>query len=84
MLLLLRDASQAERARWSRAIRSGEDIQALIEATRSSGALASAIHTALTHLREAGQALEIVPQTPYRNGLQDLCKSVDRLLKQFV
>ena len=83
VLLLLRDASKDERTRWSRAILSGQEIEALIKATRSSGALQSAIDTASTLLREAVEALEIVPQTPFRTGLQDLCKSVDRLLKQF-
>ena len=34
-------------------------------------------------LKEALEALCIVPKNPYRSGLEDLCKSVDRLLKQF-
>ena len=84
VLLLLQSASETERARWSQAILSGKEIEALIEATRSSGALQSAIATARTLLREAAEAVCIVPETPFRTGLQDLCKSVDRLLKQFV
>ena len=83
VLLLLRDASKAERTRWSHAILSGQEIEALIEATRASGALASTITTALTLLREAVEALEAVPPTPFLTALKDLCKSVDRLLKQF-
>ena len=83
VLLLLRDASKAERTRWSHAILSGQEIEALIEATRASGALASTITTALTLLREAVEALEAVPPTPFLTALKDLCKSVVRLLKQF-
>ena len=83
VLLLLQSASETERARWSQAILSGKEIEALIEATRSSGALQSAIASARTLLREAIEAIEIIPETPFRCGLQDLCKSVDRLLKQF-
>ncbi len=83
VLLLLRDASKTESTRWTRAILSGQELEAVIEATISSGALASAIATASNLLREAIDAVEIVPPTPFRSGLQDLCKSMDRLLKQF-
>ena len=34
-------------------------------------------------VQEALAAIEILPKNPFRSGLQDLCKSVDRLLKQF-
>jgi len=84
VLLLLQSVSETERARWSRSILAGEEIQALIEATRSSGAIEKTIATARTLLREAIEAVGIVPETAFRTGLQDLCKSVDRLLKQFV
>ena len=83
VLLLLRDASKTEQARWSRAILSGQEVDALIEATRTSGALASAITTARALLQEAVDAIENLPQTSYRTGMQNLCKSVDRLLRQF-
>jgi len=84
VLLLLQSVPETERARWSRSILAGEEIEALIEATRSSGAIEKTIDTARTLLREAIEAVEIVPENPFRTGLQDLCKSVDRLLKQFV
>ena len=83
VLLLLRDASKAERARWSRVILSGQEVESLIEATRSSGALASAIATAVTLLQEGLEAIRALPETPFRTGLQNICKSVERLLKQF-
>ena len=83
VLLLLQNASEPDRARWSHAILSGEETTELVEATRRSGALRSAIETARTLLREAIGSVAILPSNPYRNGLQDLCKSVDRLLKQF-
>ncbi|MCX6966408.1 MAG: polyprenyl synthetase family protein [Verrucomicrobia bacterium] len=83
VLLLLRNASKTDCARWTRAILSGQEVSDVITATRSSGALASAISTASGLLKEAVEALEVVPATPFRTGLQDLCKSVDRLLKQF-
>ena len=83
VLLLLQNASAADRTRWSSAIISGEGIEDVICAARSSGALKSAIGTARTLLQEALAAIEILPKNPFRSGLQDLCKSVDRLLKQF-
>lgn len=83
IILLLRDASEANRARWSRAVLSGEETEALVRATRSSGALKGAIGAARTLLKEAVEAIGIVPENTFRDGLQDLCKSVDRLLKQF-
>ena len=83
VLLLLQNASKAERTRWSNAILSGQEVEALIEATRNSGAIESSIGTAGTLLREAVAALDAVTETPFRGGLQDLCKSVERLLKQF-
>ena len=83
ILLFLQSVSESERARWSRAIPAGEEIEALIKAARDSGALQRTIGTARTLLREALEAISVVPETPFRTGLQDLCKSVDRLLKQF-
>ena len=83
VLLLLQSASPTEHARWSRAILSGQENEALLEATRNCGALANAIGTARTLLQEAAKAISIIPETPFRNALQELCKSVDRLLSQF-
>ena len=83
VLLLLQNASKKERAHWSRAIVSGEETENLICATRSSGALQSTIDTAIQLLQEAVTAITILPETPFRVGLQDICKSVNRLLKQF-
>jgi octaprenyl-diphosphate synthase len=83
VLLLLQNASEPDRARWSQAILSGEETAALVEATRRSGALSQTIETARKLLSEAVESLSILPSNPHRNGLQDLCKSVDRLLKQF-
>ena len=83
ILLLLKNASESDRARWSHAITSGEGIDEVIQATRQSGALKNAIGAARTLLKEAVESLDIIPSNPYRIGLQDLCKSVDRLLKQF-
>ena len=83
ILLLLQKASETERAQWSSAIISGEKTEELICAARSSGALQSSIATARDLLREAIEAISILPKNPFRSGLQDLCKSMDRLLKQF-
>ena len=83
VLLLLQNASEPERARWSRAFVSGEETEALVLATRRSGALKGAIDTARNLLREAIDSIEIIPQNPCRKGLQDLCHSVDKLLRQF-
>jgi len=84
VLLLLQSGSDADRARWTHAIVAGEETEALIEATRASGALRNSIGTARTLLQEAVDGLGILPDNAYRQGLRDLCNSVDRLLKQFV
>jgi len=83
VLFLLQNASETDLARWSQVIVSGEGIEDLVTATRRSGALQGAIEAARALLREAVEAIEIVPENPYRIGLQDICHSVDRLLKQF-
>ena len=83
VLFLLQNASETELARWSQVIVSGEGIEDLVTATRRSGALKGAIEAARVLLKEAVEAIEIVPENPYRIGLQDICHSVDRLLKQF-
>ena len=83
VLYLLQGASETDRLRWSNAIVSGSETEALVHATQRSGALKAAIGQARQVLKEALEALCIVPKNPYRSGLEDLCKSVDRLLKQF-
>ncbi len=83
ILHLLQHCSDAERARWSTVILSGEGIEALVAATIQRGSLKSAIDTARHLLKEAAAEIEIVPPNRFRQGLQDICKSVDRLLRQF-
>jgi len=83
VLHLLQNSSDTDRARWSETILSGDGIDDLVKATVKRGSLAIAIGAARTLLREAEAALIAVPDNQYRRGLQDLCKSVDRLLKQF-
>lgn len=84
VLLLLDNATKADREHWKKAILEGKETEALIDATRRSGALESAIGSALALIREAGDGLSILPASPYLKGLQDIGKSVERLLKQFV
>ncbi len=83
VLHLLQNSSAADRARWNEVILSGEGIEGLVAAVRERGSLHNAIETARTFLREGREAIEIVPANRYRQGLQDLCLSVDRLLRQF-
>ena len=83
VLHLLQNSSESERARWSEAILSGECIEELVQATLRRGSLKAAIGTARSLLHEAEAALDVVPANRFRQGLLDLCKSVDRLLKQF-
>ncbi len=83
VLLLLDHATEAGRARWKQAIREGNETEALIEETRSTGALSETISTARRLIGEAVEGLSILEKSPYRTGLEDLCRSVDRLLKQF-
>jgi octaprenyl-diphosphate synthase len=83
VLLLLDHATEADRARWKQAIRDGNETEALIEETRRTGALKETIGTARRLICEAVEGLAVLEKTPYRSGLEDLCHSVDRLLKQF-
>ncbi|MDD5348619.1 MAG: polyprenyl synthetase family protein [Chthoniobacteraceae bacterium] len=83
VLLLLQTATEADRARWTAAIVQGRDTEALLAAIRASGGLEKAIETARTLLREAVDGLGVLPASAYRDGMCDLCGSVDRLLKQF-
>ncbi|XHR30151.1 MAG: polyprenyl synthetase family protein [Chthoniobacteraceae bacterium] len=83
VLLLLDHATEAGRTRWKQAIREGTDTEALIEETRRTGALSETIGTARRLIGEAVEGLAILEKSPYREGLEDLCHSVDRLLKQF-
>ncbi len=83
VLHLLQTSSTAERARWSETILSGEGIEDLVRATAERGSLRAAISHARTMLRDGETVLQAVPRNRYRQGLEDLCKSVNRLLKQF-
>lgn len=83
VLHLLQHASDAERAHWSEVILSGKGVEDLVEATVCHGALKSAITSARTLLTEAEESLNVVPPNRFRQGLKDICKSVDRLLRQF-
>ena len=84
VLLLLQGASDSDRTQWSQAILSGGDVGEIVRATHQTGSLQRAIGTARNLLQEAVAAIGILPENPHRTGLQDLCKSVDRLLRQFV
>lgn len=84
LLYLLRGSSEVDRTRWSEVILSGKGIDALVEVVKQEGYLAAAINTARALLCEAREGLDIIPANPYRDGLQDICKSVDRLLEQFL
>lgn len=83
VLLLLDGSSDTERARWTRSIVEGRETEALLQAVRASGSLEKTIGTARTMLKEALDGLQAVPANAYRDGMGDLCKSVDKLLKQF-
>jgi len=87
LLRLLRESSESDRTRWSQIILSGDGIETLVHAVKEGGSLsplAAAINTARALLCEAREGLDIIPSNAYRDGLQDICKSVDRLLEQFL
>lgn len=83
VLYLLQHSSEIERERWSQVILSGEGVPDLVSAVLANGGLHTAITCARQLLSEAVDALEVAPSNRFRQGLQDLCKSVDRLLRQF-
>ena len=83
ILHLLQNSSEIDRARCSDVILSGNGIEGLVKATLERGALKSAINSARKLLVEAVQEIQVVPTNRYLQGLEDICKSVDRLLKKF-
>lgn len=83
LLHLLRECDEARRARWSEVILSGNGVEALVREVSEQGALEVAVTTARGLLGEAREQLEALEESPFRRGLTDLCRSVDRLLRQF-
>lgn len=83
VLHFLQGCGDAERARWNQVILSGEGVEDLVDAVIRRGSLKAAISAARGLLADAIGALAVVPENRYRQGLHDLCRSVDRLLKQF-
>ena len=83
-LLLLEGASGPDRRRWKQLLRDAADTEEILDAIRVTGALERTIRTAITLICEGTEALAVLPETPYRAGLQNIGKSVDRLLKQFI
>lgn len=83
LLHLLRESDDAQRARWSEVILSGEGVEALVREVAEQGALEVAVETARGLLAQAREQLDLVADGPFRQGLLDLCRSVDRLLRQF-
>ncbi len=84
ILHFLQNCSDAERPKWNEVILSGLGTEGLVEAVVKRGSLKAAIDTARRLLQEASEGIEITPKSPYRDGLQDICKSVNRLLEQFL
>lgn len=85
LLNLLQNASASQRELYSTAIIRGEetDIEILITALRQSDSLQSAINTAKDFLKTAADQLTLLPQNKYRDGLRDVCESVNEMLDNF-
>lgn len=85
ILHLLQNSTTAERHRLSEAILQADDdaVASLTNRARESGALRSAIMTARKMLREAQAQIEIVPANKFRDGLREVCESLDALIGQF-
>ncbi|MEI8341679.1 MAG: polyprenyl synthetase family protein, partial [Verrucomicrobiota bacterium] len=85
LLHLLQSASPSQRQHLSDAIVRGEpeDIELLISALRESDGLRAAISAAKKFLKTASEQLDILPQNKYRDGLRDVCESVDQMLDNF-
>ncbi len=85
LLHLLQSASGDRSELLSAAILRGEeaDIEAITNAALHEGALRSAVATGCKILREASSQLDIVEANKYTEGLRDVCRSVEELLKQF-
>ena len=84
ILHFLQNCTEGDRALWSEVILSGHGTDDLVDAVVERGSLKAAIDTARRMLQEASEGIEIAPANRYREGLQDICKSVDRLLSQFL
>ena len=85
ILHLLQVSSEEERHRLSEVILNGEDadINRLVDRAIEIGAVKFAVGTGRKMLREAQEALSIVPANKYRDSLGSLCTTLDGMLEQF-
>lgn len=85
ILYLLQSATETQHHHLSEMILSGkaEDIESLTEIARQRGALGSAISTARKTISEAEKHLEVVPPSKYRDGLYELCETLEGMINQF-
>jgi len=85
ILHLLQNASASERHFFSEQILRGEaeDAESLTKIARESGALASAIRTTKKFLAEARGQLGVLSANKYRDGLRDVCETVEQLIERF-
>jgi octaprenyl-diphosphate synthase len=85
ILHLLQVSSEEERHRLSEVILNGEDadINRLVDRAIEIGAVKFAVGTGRKMLREAQDALAIVPANKYRDALGSLCTTLDGMLEQF-
>lgn len=86
MIYLLQTTSEQRRQQFSAEILRGDeaDVESLTESALREGALQASVNTACKILREAREQLNIVESNKYREGLWDVCESVEKLLEQFV
>ncbi len=85
ILNLLQASENGQRERLTQTILRGgdEDLAALGEAARRSGALASAARSGQELIGEGLQRLEALPASPYRAAMADVGRRLDAMIGQF-
>jgi octaprenyl-diphosphate synthase len=85
VLYLLQQSDPSDRQRISQMILEGDDadVERLVRQAIDGGAVRNAVSTGRKMLREAGEALAVVPANKYRNALASLVETLDSMIAPF-
>ncbi len=85
ILNLLQASENGQRERLTQTILRGEDedLAALGEAARRTGALASAARSGQELIEDGLSRLEVLPASPYRDAMADVGRRLDVMIGQF-
>ena len=85
ILNLLQASENGQRERWTQTILRGEDedLAALGEAARRTGALASAARSGQELIEDGLRRLGVLPASPYREAMADVGRRLDAMIGQY-